>query len=247
MRRAFAARAAHVLGALPDTIVRPLVKAWSFGVARRRSPDAALRALISIHDQLYWRIDRLAIDYDGGVHVKHRLMRYHDFFVDRIDAGQRVLDVGSGDGTLAHDVVERSAATVVGIDINPYGLESARARYQHPNLSFVEADATQWLPDESFDVVILSNVLEHIDERVVLLRALSDRIAKRLLIRVPMSNRHWLVPLRQELGLEHFSDPTHFIEYVPEVFEAEMAEAGLYVAEMQVGWGEIWADVRVRE
>jgi SAM-dependent methyltransferase len=227
--------------------VRLAVKAWAIGLSGRGDPARNLRAMISIHDDLYWRIDRLAIDYDGGVHAKHRLMRYHDFFVDRITAGERVLDVGCGGGSVAHDVAERAGATVLGIDMNPFALTDARVRYPHERLSFLEADATTWVPDDPFDVVILSNVLEHIDERVVLLRALVDHARpSRLLIRVPMSNRHWLVPLRRELGLPYLSDPTHYIEYVPEVFRNEMTEAGLEVVELEIGWGEIWADVRPR-
>ncbi|HEY8644912.1 MAG TPA: class I SAM-dependent methyltransferase [Gaiellaceae bacterium] len=245
MNRAVGFALARVLGLAPAGPIRLAVKAWAIGVSRRRDPARALRALIAIHDDLYWRIDRLAIDYDNGVHVKHRLMRYHDFFVERIAQGERVLDVGCGAGSVAHDVADRAGATVLGIDMNPFALADARERYPHERLAFLEADATTWVPDHPFDVLILSNVLEHIDERVMLLRALIEHAQpSRLLIRVPMSNRHWLVPLRRELGLPYLSDPTHYIEYVPEVFRSEMAEAGLDVAELEIGWGEIWADVR---
>ena len=34
-----------------------------------------------------------AVEYDGGLHTKHRHMRYHDFFVARIYPGERVLDI----------------------------------------------------------------------------------------------------------------------------------------------------------
>jgi SAM-dependent methyltransferase len=229
----------------PPRLVRLAVKAWAVGMSWNGNPERSLRALIAVHDDLYWRIDRLAIDYDQGVHAKHRLMRYHDFFVERIAPGERVLDVGCGDGSVAHDVADRGGAEVLGVDMNPFALESARRRYPHERLTFLEADATTWIPDRPFDVVILSNVLEHIDRRVELLTTLKERAQPaRLLIRVPMSNRHWLVPLRRELGLPYLSDPTHYIEYVPELFAEEMRAAGLTVQELQVGWGEIWADVR---
>jgi hypothetical protein len=61
---------------------------------------------------------------------------------------------------------------------------------------------------------------------------------------VPLLDRHWLVPLRRELGLAYFGDPTHEIEYTPETFTAEMTGAGLDVAELKTVWGEIWAEVR---
>jgi hypothetical protein len=62
-----------------------------------------------------------------------------------------------------------------------------------------------------------------------------------------MIDREWRVPLRRELGLFHFSDPTHHVEYTRESFEAEVREAGLRVVHLQVNWGEIWAELTLRE
>ena len=78
-----------------------------------------------------------------------------------------------------------------------------------------------------------------------LLRALvASARPDRLLIRVPVRTRHWHVPLRAELGLEHRSDPQHFVEYEPEEFVTELKAAGLEPSELQVRWGEIWATAR---
>ena len=51
---------------------------------------SAMRVLLRADDFLTKCINRLAIEYDGGVHVKHRLMKYHDFFVERISPGERL-------------------------------------------------------------------------------------------------------------------------------------------------------------
>jgi hypothetical protein len=93
--------------------------------------------------------------------------------------------------------------------------------------------------------VILSNVLEHLDDRVDFLRDITVRTgARHVLIRVPLFERDWRVPLKRELGIEHRLDPTHRIEYTLEEFEDEIAKAGLAVTERQVRWGEIWATCR---
>lgn len=204
-----------------------------------------MKELLELHQDTYDRADLGAIAYDGGVHAKHRLIRYHDYFVDRVSAGERVLDVGCGKGELAYDLVERSGARVVGIDNNPYYLAFARDRFRHPDLSFVETDILEPLPSAPFDVVILSNVLEHFDDRVGLLRRImAAAMPSRVLLRVPVWARDWIVPLREELGLRAFSDTTHYTEYDPESFRAELAEAGLDVTELELIWGEIWATAR---
>jgi 2-polyprenyl-3-methyl-5-hydroxy-6-metoxy-1,4-benzoquinol methylase len=207
----------------------------------RDRPEAALRHLLPVADGLLARVDMLAVDLDGGVHAKHRLTAYHDFFVERITAGEQVLDIGCGKGELAADISRRTGAHVTGLDLNQDSLDRARAQDGGAALELVKGDALTWSPPHAYDVVILSNVLEHIGPRVDLLRRLREKAhPKRFLIRVPASDRDWLVPLREELGLPHFADPTHETEYTVESLEDELALAGLEVAELVQRWGELW-------
>ncbi|MER3410567.1 MAG: hypothetical protein C4306_10885, partial [Thermoleophilia bacterium] len=211
----------------------------------RAHPDrrTAMRRLLEVYGDALAATDRGAIDYDGGVHVKHRLTRYHDFFVERIRPDERVLDVGCHKGELAYDVAERAGATVVALDLSPWALDVARRRFAHPRVTYVEADALSYRPEQPVDTVILSNVLEHIGPRVELLRRLREQAgATRLLIRVPLLERDWTVPLRRELGLPYFSDPTHEIEYDPELLRRELEAAGWRMGEPVIAWGEIWAE-----
>jgi SAM-dependent methyltransferase len=227
---------------LPFRLVRSFLRFTLSVYAADGDRRRAMTRLLELHQDTYDWVDLGAIAYDGGVHAKHRLTRYHEYFVERLRPGDRVLDVGCGKGELAYDLVVRAGASVVGIDNNPHYLEFARARYRHPGLSFVELDLLVSLPEEQFDVVILSNVLEHFDDRVGLLRRITAAAAPdRLLLRVPVWARDWTVPLRQELGLRAFSDTTHYTEYDPDSFRAELAGAGLEVSELDLAWGEIWA------
>jgi 2-polyprenyl-3-methyl-5-hydroxy-6-metoxy-1,4-benzoquinol methylase len=236
---------AVAVAVVPHRLLRHVFRAW---IARIQDwPDArrAVRELLELDTELEYSVNHAAIRYGDGVHVKHRLMRYHDFFVNNVQPGERVLDLGCGKGELAFDLADRAGAVVVGVDRDRAYLAFARERFSHPNLSFVEADILDYAPEEPFDVVILSNVLEHIAARQELLRkAVETARPKRVLIRVPVLQREWTVPLRQELGLPHFSDPTHELEYDPETLASELGEAGLDVASLRLVWGEIWAEAR---
>jgi len=204
--------------------------------------------LLGLDAFLRVQLDRVATAYDGGEHAKHRLMGYHDFFVERIDAAERVLDVGCGKAELARDIAERSGARVTGIDFDEGYLAHARRRGLPERLDVELADALDYRPQEPFDVVVLSDVLEHIEQRPALLRALRDRTgARRFLIRVPVFERDWTVPLRKELGLPYFGDLTHFTDYVPGQLEEELRVAGLELVDQQLRSGEIWAEARVPE
>jgi 2-polyprenyl-3-methyl-5-hydroxy-6-metoxy-1,4-benzoquinol methylase len=215
-----------------------------FCAASSAPPATALRELLTLDATLDGLIDEAAQRYDGGVHAKHRLTAYHDFFVARVKPGERVLDVGCGYGAVAHSLAKRAGAIVVGVDLDHGNIAEARRRFSHPALTFVTGDATRALPDGAFDVVVASNVVEHIERRVEFYRAVQDRARpSRWLVRVPMIDREWQVPLRRELGLPYFSDPTHHVEYTRETFERETHEAGFRVVHLQVNWGEIWAEL----
>ncbi len=229
---------------MPNRLRRRLIQAALVAVAGQSS-HAAMRALLEIDDDLTLIINQVAMRYDDGVHVKHRLMKYHDFFVEYIHRNERVLDIGCGYGAVAYSIASRAGAIVNGIDFNAENIAEARRRFQHANLTFIEGDALKDLPRESFDAVVLSNLLEHIEYRVEFLTEVRRGLTpKHLLLRVPMFNRDWRVPLRKELGMHYFSDGTHCTEYTRESFEEEMRVAGLSITHMQINWGEIWAEVR---
>ena len=231
----------------PYPLWRPLFRLWLGTVRSQRDHGKAMRQLLEVYGDAYAAVDLGAIDYDGGVHAKHRLTGYHDFFVERVRPGERVLDVGCGKGELAHDLAERAGAVVVAVDASPWMLQFARERFAHPRISFVQADALEFVPEEPVQVAVLSNVLEHIEQRVELLRALRERAgAGRLLIRVPVLDRDWTVPLRREVGLPHFSDPEHKVEYDPQLLRDELASSGWEMGEPVFVWGEIWVEALAR-
>jgi len=229
---------------LPASLRRALIRV-AFDASARGAPAAALRELFRLDVDLSELVDAAAIRYDGGVHAKHRLTGYPDFFVERIKPGERVLDLGCGDGDVAYALAARAGAIVTGIDLVEARIREARIRFAHPGLTFEVGDATRDIPDVPVDVVVASNVLEHIERRVEFLRTVQGRARPdRWLIRVPAIDRDWRVPLRRELGLFHFSDPTHFTEYTPSTLEAELRAAGLTMTHLQINWGELWIEAR---
>ena len=240
MRRLQRALDPLLRGRLGDLVAGSLFRLWVSAISRQ-PPRVAATRLLRLADGLLARVDVLAVALDDGVHAKHRIMGYHDFFLERVQPGERVLDVGCGKGELAHDLAERGGADVTGIDVDVGSLAFARERFRSPRLELVQADALAWSPPGSFDVVVLSNVLEHVEDRVGLLRRLRELAApSRFLIRVPVLERDWLVGLRRELGLPYYGDLTHETEYSAEQLERELGAAGLELVELEHRWGELW-------
>ena len=76
----------------PYAVWRPLFRTWLGTIRAQPDKRKAMRQLLEVYGDAYVGADLGAIAYDGGVHAKHRLMRYHDFFVERVEVGERVLD-----------------------------------------------------------------------------------------------------------------------------------------------------------
>jgi len=207
-------------------------------------PKIALKEMLQLYSYLYQKLGGLAVRYGNGTHPKHRVTKYHDFFVKHVLDNESVLDLGSGRGDVTYDVSKKTSGKVVGVELNPNNVHYAKKTYQNPNLTFVKGDLCTDVKDEHFDVVIMSNVLEHLDNRVELLKTVTAKATpKRILFRVPQFEREWTVPLKKELGLGYFLDSTHKIEYTYDEFINEMAAAGLtiWTHETRINWGEIWA------
>lgn len=214
--------------------------------SRHGDPAKGLARLLLLRDRVDWVINERAMAYGRGEHPKHWLTDYHGFFVQHINDGERVLDVGCGYGAVARSIARAyPRCEVTGIDQDNSRLAQARASDNPANLQFMEGDATQAVPSGPWNVVVLSNVLEHIGERVHFLLALQTAArASRYLIRVPLFERDWQMALRRELGVDFFSDDDHKIEHTLAEFQAEIFESGLRPVELQTMWGEIWADCR---
>jgi len=209
---------------------------------RPRVPKDSLVFLLELEQQLAVLTGTEACRYGDGIHPKHWNTGYHNFFVQRLEPGERVLDIGCGYGALAYDMA-RSGAHVTGIDLNKNNIEIARERFAHPNLDFLAGDAVRDMPRNQVDTIVMSNVLEHLDDRAGFLREAQKRLTpKKWLVRVPMYERDWRVPIMEELGVDYRLDDTHFIEYRNSEFVDELEAAGLRATHTEYRWGEIWCE-----
>jgi len=185
---------------------------------------------------------------NDGVHPKHYIMKYKEWFLGHIEPGWVVLDVGCDTGMLPVLLAER-AAFVYAIERNKEHIAVARTQHTRPNIEYVLADATTYDYHlcRPINCVTMSNVLEHIEHRVGFLKKIVSRVKwadekhKCFLFRVPMIDREWIVLYKKKLGLDYRLDPTHHIEYTLEQFEGELRQANIVPKKVEVRFGEIYA------
>lgn len=81
-------------------------------------------------------------------------------------AGKTIIDIGSGDGNFTHELIERGAKSILGIDPVQSAVDAANKKYAGvPNMRFECHDiCTMPVPKEKFDLAMVRGVLHHIPD-----------------------------------------------------------------------------------
>jgi 2-polyprenyl-3-methyl-5-hydroxy-6-metoxy-1,4-benzoquinol methylase len=125
------------------------------------------RLILNLHSKTYTLSSLIAITINNGVHPKHRIMMYKEWFLSQLESNWVVLDVGCNTGIMP-EVMSHKADFIYGIEIDNNHIQKAKENIRKDNIEFICADATvyDYSKLKPIDCVTLSNVLEHIEHRV---------------------------------------------------------------------------------
>lgn len=138
---------------------------------------------------------------------------------------KNVLEVGAGDGSILKILSDNNfAPEYEAVEISASGVEYILSR-GIKNLKAAQVFDGYKLPyaDDSFDLVILSHVLEHVEHERMLLRELK-RVAKRCLIEVPRDYKTGV-----DTRIKHFLAYGHINVYTPTSLRYLLSTEGLEV------------------
>ncbi|MDD5449067.1 MAG: class I SAM-dependent methyltransferase [Candidatus Omnitrophica bacterium] len=214
----------------------------------KRSAGLFIKPVLKMHSLSYALADRLAIELENGIHPKHRIIRYKEWFLNKIEPGWAIIDIGSNTGAMAV-LLANKAKFVYAVESKKEFVEEAKVKRCRSNIEYIHADATKFdfAHCKQIDCIILSNVLEHIYDRNSFFKKLinttdwNDLTQKRFLIRAPLIDRDWIVSYKKELGMDYRCDPSHFIEYTLESLKRELSYTGINIVNYDVKFGEIYA------
>lgn len=84
-----------------------------------------------------------------------------------------ICDLGCGTGWISSELAR--VGSVTGVDLSPEGIKIARERW--PGIEFEVADILSYRPEKSFDLVVSSEVIEHVEDKAGYFETV-DRILK---------------------------------------------------------------------
>jgi ubiquinone/menaquinone biosynthesis C-methylase UbiE len=150
-------------------------------------------------------------------------------FLDSVKPSGKALEVGCGTGALTPVLLNRGLSITVG-DISKKLAETTAARL---NVIGIECDAMQiQLPDRSQDLVMSSEVIEHVPDPAAALREMARVIAPGGYLAVTSPNRLWypLLWIAQKSHLRKFSG--NEIWLWPAAARRIISAAGLNIIQM---------------
>jgi SAM-dependent methyltransferase len=139
----------------------------------------------------------------------------------------RVVEVGCGDGALLAELSRRGyGESLTGFDISDAAIELARTR-SIPRVERLDTFDGRTLPapDRSFDLGLLSHVLEHVPDPAPLLRE-TARVARTVIVEVPLERN---LSGRRAASRERSSEAGHLDALDRDAVRDLVEEAGLRV------------------
>jgi SAM-dependent methyltransferase len=180
---------------------------------------------------LAWVAHRLSIENASVFNLNRRAP--NTFLHTRIDAGDRVLEIGCDRGQVLSTI---RAAERVGVDYDEAAIAAGRKAF--PELTLIAGEAREYLAHANpFDVLILSHVLEHVDDPEQFLASVKDRF-ERIYVEVPDFDWTELNAVRLARGRKLvYMDDDHIAEFDRDELERLFASLGLEVLDREFRYG----------
>ncbi len=116
-------------------------------------------------------------------------LRRAQVFASVVEPGDRVLDLGVGDGALLKYLIDERGIDGYGLDVSQQAVDFCREHGLNVDLADINQPLEAYI-SEPFDYVILSEIIEHLPDPESLLNNLRPHIRKGLIVSVPNTGYH---------------------------------------------------------
>lgn len=190
---------------------------------------------------LEWIFERLAHEksfdyYSTGDHPLRKISNSH--ILGLIKESDRVLDMGCHAGQITAAIATK-AKHVTGIDYNKDAIEHAKLNFKKDNLVFIHSDIETYLQksSESFDVLVLSHILEHLDNPEKMILCIKPFI-NYMYVEVPDFDKTYLNHYRKDLDLGLiYTDADHISEFDRVEMKDLIKSCGFSILESEYRFG----------
>lgn len=104
-----------------------------------------------------------------------------------IEPNSTILDIGCGDGTVIDYLSKKNKpSSIIGIDISEKAVDYVKAKgYEAVKMDVLSKEFIYFIKDKKFDYVIITEVLEHIQEPEKVVIAIKNNFTKSIFVSIP--------------------------------------------------------------
>jgi len=178
---------------------------------------------LKLYLELTWIFDRFAHSEAMGFYeISKNPVRTNTikFLSRELKVDYKVLDIGCSKGDLTN-LISDQVSKISGVDHDENAIESAKLNYGNKNIQFINGDALEHVKSvsEKYDVIILSHILEHIDNPIPFLSSYIP-FAKYIYVEVPDYEKSYHNVFRKDIGaVLQYTDDDHVSEFDREEIE----------------------------
>jgi SAM-dependent methyltransferase len=149
-----------------------------------------------------------------------------------------VFDLGCNSGDLGY-LISKHVKQVTGVDYNKQLINSAKNKYTQENILFIESEANHYLANNKskYDVLILSHILEHLDDPLQFLQNYVSYFDY-VYIEIPDFDYSFTNLYRNDIGIDLiYTDIDHVSEFDRYEITNIINDAGLEIIESEFKFG----------
>lgn len=204
---------------------------------------------LKFYGDLEWVANRLVME-KSFIHYPNEQHPFradsYKFLSKYISKDKRILDLGCHRGDITYPL-SKLCKEIIGIDYNEDHISRAKEKYQADNLKFINAEALTYLQSNTkkFDVLILSHILEHLDNPSEFLSKFKG-FFDNIYIEVPDYHATYHNQYRKDLGSNlTYTDDDHVSEFDREELEEMLSQLNVSIVESDYRFAiqKLWCKV----
>jgi SAM-dependent methyltransferase len=193
-----------------------------------------------LFSNLGWLFNRIASETAGTLipHQKNYICQESiNYIKTELNKKNTVLDLGCAAGGITKKI-SPFVQKIIGIDYNQTLIDQAKKINSHKNIEYIISDIFDYLKkNKKFDILILSHILEHLNNPLTFLKKIKSRFTK-IYIEIPDNDSDQRSHTRHQLKVDTFyNDSDHIYEFTRNTFENLLKNSRLQIIKKNYKFG----------
>ena len=162
------------------------------------------------------------MNYIRGYHIYIKIFEKLIRKIEKFQKPGNILDIGCGIGLLLY-VAKKRNWNVFGTEISKFASNFAKNNLK---LNVIQSDNLSIFPNDFFDVIIASHVLEHLKNPFIMLKSIREKLRLNGILVVSVPNIGGLLPRLEKQNWRSLQPSQHIYQFSPQTLNLLLKKGG---------------------